>query len=82
MALDAQTYRCDCEERYRGALCNLLEEEEPAAGSCRGGLRCLHGRCEETEDGERCVCEQGYTGESCDIGEEGRGIRAGTVTAC
>lgn len=67
VALDAQTYRCDCEDGYRGALCNL--QGEPA-GLCRG-LQCLHGQCEETEDGEQCVCEQGYTGESCDIGEEG-----------
>ncbi|XP_035516328.1 slit homolog 1 protein-like [Morone saxatilis] len=69
MALDAQTYRCDCEEGYRGALCNL--QGEPA-GLCQG-LQCLHGQCEETEDGEHCVCEQGYTGESCDIETPCRG---------
>uniref|UniRef100_A0A8C4DY73 Slit homolog 1 protein n=1 Tax=Dicentrarchus labrax TaxID=13489 RepID=A0A8C4DY73_DICLA len=69
MALDAQTYRCDCEKGYRGALCNL--QGEPA-GLCQG-LQCLHGHCEETEDGEHCVCEQGYTGESCDIETPCRG---------
>nr|XP_033479767.1 slit homolog 1 protein-like [Epinephelus lanceolatus]XP_033479768.1 slit homolog 1 protein-like [Epinephelus lanceolatus] len=63
VALDTQTYRCDCVEGYHGALCNL--QEEPA-GLCQG-LQCLHGQCQMTEDGERCVCEQGYTGESCDI---------------
>ncbi|XP_034392503.1 slit homolog 1b [Cyclopterus lumpus] len=70
VALDAQTYRCDCAEGYRGALCNL--QGEPA-GSCRPGVRCLRGRCQETEDGERCVCEPGYTGESCDIESPCRG---------
>lgn len=75
MALDARTYRCDCAEGYRGALCNL--QEEPA-GLCQG-LQCLHGQCQETEDGEHCVCEQGYTGESCDIGEEGPRFRVGTT---
>ncbi|XP_031732952.1 slit homolog 1 protein-like [Anarrhichthys ocellatus] len=69
VALDAQTYRCDCEEGYRGALCNL--QGEPA-GSCRG-VRCLHGQCQETDGGERCVCEQGFTGESCDIESPCRG---------
>uniref|UniRef100_A0A8P4KD03 Slit homolog 1 protein n=1 Tax=Dicentrarchus labrax TaxID=13489 RepID=A0A8P4KD03_DICLA len=63
------TYRCDCEKGYRGALCNL--QGEPA-GLCQG-LQCLHGHCEETEDGEHCVCEQGYTGESCDIETPCRG---------
>uniref|UniRef100_A0A7N8XBP3 Slit homolog 1b (Drosophila) n=1 Tax=Mastacembelus armatus TaxID=205130 RepID=A0A7N8XBP3_9TELE len=62
VALDAQTYRCDCEKGYRGALCNL--QGEP--GSCQG-LLCLHGHCLETEEGEHCVCEPGYTGQSCDI---------------
>uniref|UniRef100_A0A8C9ZK40 Slit homolog 1b (Drosophila) n=1 Tax=Sander lucioperca TaxID=283035 RepID=A0A8C9ZK40_SANLU len=69
VALDARTYRCDCAEGYRGALCNL--QEEPA-GLCQG-LQCLHGQCQETEDGEHCVCEQGYTGESCDIESPCRG---------
>ncbi|XP_023255154.1 slit homolog 1 protein-like [Seriola lalandi dorsalis] len=69
VVLDAQTYRCDCEAGYRGALCNL--QGEPA-GSCQG-LQCLHGQCQETEEGERCVCEQGYTGESCDIESPCRG---------
>ncbi|KAM7394699.1 hypothetical protein PAMP_021485 [Pampus punctatissimus] len=69
VALDAQTYRCDCKDGYRGALCNL--QGEPA-GLCRG-LQCLHGQCQETEDGEHCVCEQGYTGESCDIESPCRG---------
>lgn len=66
-ALDAQTYRCDCEEGYGGALCHLRVEP---AGWCQG-LRCVHGQCEQTEDGGRCVCQQGYTGERCDTGEEG-----------
>ncbi|XP_035770374.1 slit homolog 1b [Neolamprologus brichardi] len=69
VVLDAETYRCDCEEGYYGALCNL--QKEPT-GSCRG-LKCLHGQCETTEDGERCICEQGYTGESCDIESPCRG---------
>uniref|UniRef100_A0A665UIY0 Slit homolog 1b (Drosophila) n=1 Tax=Echeneis naucrates TaxID=173247 RepID=A0A665UIY0_ECHNA len=63
------TYRCDCEVGYHGTLCNL--QGEPAA-SCRG-LKCLQGRCQETEDGERCVCQQGYTGESCDTESPCRG---------
>uniref|UniRef100_A0A3B3U8F7 Slit homolog 1 protein n=1 Tax=Poecilia latipinna TaxID=48699 RepID=A0A3B3U8F7_9TELE len=61
VALDAQTYRCECEKGFRGALCHL--QEEPA-GPCQR-LQCLHGRCQKTEDGESCVCDQGYTGESC-----------------
>lgn len=65
MVLDPQTYRCDCEEGFHGALCNL--QKQPA-GSCRG-LRCLHGRCQKTKDGEGCVCDPGYSGESCDTGE-------------
>uniref|UniRef100_A0A665UJM7 Slit homolog 1 protein n=1 Tax=Echeneis naucrates TaxID=173247 RepID=A0A665UJM7_ECHNA len=69
VVLDAQTYRCDCEVGYHGTLCNL--QGEPAA-SCRG-LKCLQGRCQETEDGERCVCQQGYTGESCDTESPCRG---------
>uniref|UniRef100_A0A3P8PJ54 Slit homolog 1b (Drosophila) n=1 Tax=Astatotilapia calliptera TaxID=8154 RepID=A0A3P8PJ54_ASTCA len=69
VVLDAETYRCDCEEGYYGALCNL--QKEPT-GSCRG-LKCLHGQCQTTEDGERCICEQGYTGESCDIESPCRG---------
>ncbi|XP_030282688.1 slit homolog 1b [Sparus aurata] len=69
VALDAQTYRCDCEEGYHGALCNLQGEPE---GSCQSP-QCLHGRCEVTDDGERCVCEQGYTGEGCDIESPCRG---------
>lgn len=68
VALDAQTYRCECAEGYRGALCNL--QGEPAA-ACQG-LQCLHGQCEQTEEGESCVCERGYTGAGCDIGERGR----------
>lgn len=63
--LDEQTYRCECDEGYRGALCSLRVEP---ADLCRG-LQCLHGRCEQTEDGQRCTCEQGYTGQSCDVGE-------------
>ncbi|TKS68674.1 Slit -like protein 1 protein [Collichthys lucidus] len=69
VTLDAQTYRCDCEEGFRGALCNL--QGEPA-GLCQS-LQCLHGQCEETDDGEHCICEQGYTGESCDIETPCRG---------
>uniref|UniRef100_A0AAQ5Y7C2 Slit homolog 1b (Drosophila) n=1 Tax=Amphiprion ocellaris TaxID=80972 RepID=A0AAQ5Y7C2_AMPOC len=69
VALDAQTYRCDCEAGYRGSLCNL---QEVPTGSCQG-LQCLHGQCQETEDGQSCVCEQGYTGKSCDIESPCRG---------
>uniref|UniRef100_A0A3Q2NS31 Slit homolog 1b (Drosophila) n=1 Tax=Fundulus heteroclitus TaxID=8078 RepID=A0A3Q2NS31_FUNHE len=65
MVLDTQTYRCECEKGYRGALCNL--QEEPV-GLCQR-LQCQHGQCKKTEDGESCVCEQGYTGDSCNIGE-------------
>uniref|UniRef100_A0A672FWY5 Slit homolog 1b (Drosophila) n=1 Tax=Salarias fasciatus TaxID=181472 RepID=A0A672FWY5_SALFA len=66
--LDAQTYRCDCDRGYHGALCHLKEEAAAAAASCRS-LQCVHGRCQRSEDGESCVCEPGYSGESCDIGE-------------
>ncbi|CAB1417660.1 unnamed protein product [Pleuronectes platessa] len=59
--LDAHTYRCDCQEGYHGALCNLQGAPE---ASCQG-LQCLHGQCEETEGGQRCVCQEGFTGESC-----------------
>ncbi|KAF3688050.1 Slit -like protein 1 protein [Channa argus] len=69
VALDAQTYRCECDKGFRGALCNLKGE---AAGPCQG-LQCVHGHCEETEEGVRCVCEQGYTGESCDVESQCRG---------
>ncbi|AWP05133.1 putative slit -like 1 protein-like [Scophthalmus maximus] len=69
VALDAQTYRCECAEGYRGALCNL--QGEPAA-ACQG-LQCLHGQCEQTEEGESCVCERGYTGAGCDIESPCRG---------
>ncbi|XP_015225833.1 PREDICTED: slit homolog 1 protein-like [Cyprinodon variegatus] len=66
MVLDAQTYRCECEKGYRGALCNL--QEEPA-GSCQR-LQCLHGQCQKTGDEERCICDQGYSGESCNTSDE------------
>lgn len=69
MALDARTYRCDCEEGYSGALCNQRVE---SVNSCRGALQCVHGQCEQTEGGDRCICEQGFTGQNCDIGERGR----------
>ncbi|KAM4594638.1 slit homolog 1 protein-like isoform 2-T2 [Fundulus diaphanus] len=69
MVLDTQTYRCECEKGYRGALCNL--QEEPA-GLCQR-LQCQHGQCKKTEDGESCVCEQGYTGDSCNIETPCRG---------
>lgn len=77
MELDAQTYRCECEKGYRGALCNL--KAEPSSDSCQG-LRCVHGQCQVTEEGERCVCEQGFTGESCDTGEEGQGLSMETAS--
>jgi len=67
VALDARTYRCDCAEGYRGALC---DQQGAPEGSCQRGAPCLRGRCQQAEDGEeRCVCEPGFTGESCDIGE-------------
>ena len=73
MALDAQTYRCDCDQGYRGALCHLQGEPAEGAAVADGtwcqGLRCQHGRCQETEDGPRCVCDQGFNGENCDTGE-------------
>uniref|UniRef100_A0A668AHN3 Slit homolog 1b (Drosophila) n=1 Tax=Myripristis murdjan TaxID=586833 RepID=A0A668AHN3_9TELE len=69
VGLDAQSYRCDCDQGYRGALCNLQGEPAAAAaataGVCRG-RQCQHGQCQQTEDGERCVCDHGYSGESCD----------------
>uniref|UniRef100_A0A3B3DE14 Uncharacterized protein n=1 Tax=Oryzias melastigma TaxID=30732 RepID=A0A3B3DE14_ORYME len=66
VVLDAQTYRCQCEKGYAGALCNS------AAGSCRS-RPCLHGSCAQTEEGESCVCERGFTGESCDAESPCRG---------
>lgn len=87
IALDGGTYRCDCQDGYSGALCNLQVAPTTAVGGsvCGGGssgsgaLRCLHGRCEWTEDGgERCVCESGFSGESCSIGERG-GTSTGTA---
>ncbi|CAG5945868.1 unnamed protein product, partial [Menidia menidia] len=63
VTLDAQSYRCECESGYSGALCGLQEEPEDP---CRT-LQCLHGRCVRTEGGESCVCQQGFTGQSCDI---------------
>ncbi|KAG7235919.1 hypothetical protein INR49_001885 [Caranx melampygus] len=74
VVLDAQTYRCDCEVGYHGALCNL--QGEPAAAAVDGcqSLRCVHGQCQETEGGgERCVCEPGYTGDTCDAESPCRG---------
>ncbi|XP_060923455.1 slit homolog 1 protein-like [Limanda limanda] len=61
--LDAQTYRCDCQEGHHGALCSL--QGAPAAAASCQGLTCLHGQCQETEGGARCVCQEGFTGESC-----------------
>lgn len=84
MALDAGTYRCDCQDGYGGALCNLRVAPTTAVGGsvCGGGgsgsgaFQCLHGRCEQMEDGGgHCICEPGFSGESCSIGEEG-----GTLT--
>lgn len=86
IALDGGTYRCDCQDGYSGALCNLQVAPTMTVGGsvCGGGgsgsgaLQCLHGRCERTEDGGgRCVCEPGFSGESCSIGEEG-----GTSARC
>lgn len=80
IALDGGTYRCDCQDGYSGALCNLQVAPTAVVGGsvCGGGgsgggtLQCLHGRCEQTKDGgERCVCKLGFSGESCSIGEEG-----------
>lgn len=82
MALAGGSYRCDCQEGYSGALCNLRVAPTTTAvtavggSACGGGgsgaLQCLHGRCEQVKDGDwRCVCEPGFTGESCNIGEEG-----------
>ncbi|KAM6972404.1 slit homolog 1 protein-like [Aplochiton taeniatus] len=72
VAMDTQAYRCDCEEGYRGALCNQLGE--PRGQRVCQGLACQHGRCQATEGGaSRCVCDEGYTGESCDTESPCRG---------
>lgn len=88
MALGGGTYRCDCQDGYGGALCNLRVAPTTTVGSsvCGGGgsgsgaFQCLHGRCEQMEaGGGRCVCEPGFSGESCSIGEEGGTL---TVAGC
>ncbi|XP_028829067.1 slit homolog 1b isoform X2 [Denticeps clupeoides] len=63
VALDVQTYRCECMDGYRGALCNQQEEPPNPCSS----LPCQHGRCEVSASGEaHCVCESGYSGVLCD----------------
>uniref|UniRef100_A0A8B9I0W2 Slit homolog 1a (Drosophila) n=1 Tax=Astyanax mexicanus TaxID=7994 RepID=A0A8B9I0W2_ASTMX len=61
--LDTQTYRCECQEGYRGALCNQQGE---LFNPCRR-LQCKHGRCQVSDTGDAyCHCESGYTGDLCD----------------
>lgn len=63
--LDSQSYRCECDEGYRGALCN---QEGELFNPCRR-LSCKHGRCQISDTGDAfCHCESGYTGELCDAG--------------
>lgn len=63
--LDTQSYRCECEDGYRGALCNQQGE---LFNPCRR-LSCKHGRCQISDTGDAyCHCESGYTGELCDAG--------------
>uniref|UniRef100_A0AAY4A5W8 Slit homolog 1 protein n=1 Tax=Denticeps clupeoides TaxID=299321 RepID=A0AAY4A5W8_9TELE len=63
ITLDVQTYRCECMDGYRGALCNQQEEPPNPCSS----LPCQHGRCEVSASGEaHCVCESGYSGVLCD----------------
>lgn len=65
IALDSQSYRCECEEGYRGALCN---QEGELFNPCRR-LACKHGRCQISDTGDAfCHCESGYTGQLCDAG--------------
>ncbi|XP_003972277.3 slit homolog 1b isoform X2 [Takifugu rubripes] len=63
MTVDANQYRCDCEEGYEGVLCHLRGR---SASWC-GGLHCVRGQCEQLAGVERCVCEEGYSGQNCDI---------------
>ncbi|KAM4611248.1 slit homolog 1b [Polymixia lowei] len=72
VALDVQTYRCECEQGFRGALCSQQGEPAVAAGTCQG-LQCQHGQCQETEEGAHCVCDPGFTGKNCDIESPCRG---------
>uniref|UniRef100_A0A8B9HXP9 Slit homolog 1a (Drosophila) n=2 Tax=Astyanax mexicanus TaxID=7994 RepID=A0A8B9HXP9_ASTMX len=68
--LDTQTYRCECQEGYRGALCNQQGE---LFNPCRR-LQCKHGRCQVSDTGDAyCHCESGYTGDLCDAESECRG---------
>lgn len=63
--LDPQSYRCECDEGYRGALCNQQGE---LFNPCRR-LSCKHGRCQISDTGDAyCHCESGYTGNLCDAG--------------
>lgn len=63
--LDHQSYRCECDEGYRGALCNQQGE---LFNPCRR-LSCKHGRCQISDTGDAyCHCESGYTGDLCDAG--------------
>uniref|UniRef100_A0A4W4HLJ4 Slit homolog 1a (Drosophila) n=1 Tax=Electrophorus electricus TaxID=8005 RepID=A0A4W4HLJ4_ELEEL len=58
--LDMQSYRCECQEGYRGALCNQQGE---LYNPCKW-LQCKHGRCQISDTGDAyCHCESGYTGE-------------------
>lgn len=64
--MDSQSYRCECQEGFHGALCNQQEE---LFNPCRK-LQCKHGRCQISDTGDAyCHCEAGYSGESCDRGK-------------
>lgn len=76
--LDSQSYRCECEEGYRGALCN---QEGELFNPCRR-LSCKHGRCQISDTGDAfCNCESGYTGELCDAGGSAGEKKRGKVGA-
>ncbi|CAB1338497.1 unnamed protein product, partial [Coregonus sp. 'balchen'] len=57
------SYRCECVEGYRGALCNQQGE---LFNTCHSN-NCKHGRCQISDTGDAyCHCEAGYIGNLCD----------------
>lgn len=65
--MDMQSYRCECQEGFHGALCNQQEE---LFNPCRR-LQCKHGHCQISDTGDAyCHCEVGYSGELCDKGKK------------
>uniref|UniRef100_M3XL08 Slit guidance ligand 3 n=3 Tax=Latimeria chalumnae TaxID=7897 RepID=M3XL08_LATCH len=56
-------FTCRCAEGYTGAYC---EKRADSLSFCRN-LRCNHGRCKISAQGQPyCECDNNFTGENCD----------------